>query len=285
MPYTEQFGISRKIEDPKERLRLRKIVQKLAVPEGMGIIMRTIAQGTRARHFVRDLHMLLEQWDEIEARRANNPAPACIFQEPGLIERTARDFLTDEIDQVICDDCRHHGHDPHRRRENLPPRQAPHPLHALRRRPADFRTHQHPEADRRSILPPGLAQVRRLHRHRRDRGAHRHRRQHRPQPRLQGCGQDDSRNQRRGRRRSRPPAPPAQHRRTGRHRLHRHAPPQGPADGLQGHQGAAQARQGQDPGAADFPRRPDGNDPPAPQRIAAGFHVRALPVLPGPRAA
>ncbi len=105
MPFTEQFGISRKIEDPKERQRLRKIVQKLAVPEGMGIIMRTIAQGTRARHFVRDLHMLLEQWDEIEARRANNPAPACIFQEPGLIERTARDFLTDEIDQVMCDDA------------------------------------------------------------------------------------------------------------------------------------------------------------------------------------
>ena len=105
MPYTEQFGISRKIEDPKERARLRKIVQKLQVPEGMGIIMRTVAQGTRARHFVRDLHMLLEQWDEIEARRANNPAPACIFQEPGLIERTTRDFLTDEIDQVMCDDA------------------------------------------------------------------------------------------------------------------------------------------------------------------------------------
>jgi ribonuclease G len=104
MPYTEQFGISRKIEDPKERNRLRKIVQKLAVPEGMGIIMRTVAQGTRARHFVRDLHMLLEQWDEIEARRENNPAPACIFQEPDLIERTARDFLTEDVNQVICDD-------------------------------------------------------------------------------------------------------------------------------------------------------------------------------------
>jgi ribonuclease G len=105
MPYTEQFGISRKIEDPKERLRLRKIVQKLSVPEGMGIIMRTVAAGTRARHFVRDLAMLLEQWEEIEARREANPAPACIFQEPGLIERTARDFLTEEVNQVICDDA------------------------------------------------------------------------------------------------------------------------------------------------------------------------------------
>jgi ribonuclease G len=105
MPYTEQFGISRKIEDPKERQRLRKIVQKLSVPEGMGIIMRTVAQGTRARHFVRDLAMLLEQWDEIEARREANAAPACIYQEPGLIERTARDFLTEEVNQVICDDA------------------------------------------------------------------------------------------------------------------------------------------------------------------------------------
>ena len=105
MPYTEQFGISRKIEDPKERARLRKIIQKLSIPEGMGIIMRTVAQGTRARHFVRDLAMLLDQWEEIEARRAGNPAPACIFQEPGLVERTARDFLTDEINQVLCDDA------------------------------------------------------------------------------------------------------------------------------------------------------------------------------------
>jgi len=105
MPYTEQFGISRKIEDPKERARLRKIVQKLSVPEGMGIIMRTVASGTRTRHFVRDLAMLLEQWDEIESRRASNPAPACIYQEPGLIERTARDFLTEEVNQVICDDA------------------------------------------------------------------------------------------------------------------------------------------------------------------------------------
>jgi ribonuclease G len=71
----------------------------------MGVIMRTVAQGTRARHFVRDLAMLLEQWDEIEARREANPAPACIFQEPGLIERAARDFLTDEVNQVICDDA------------------------------------------------------------------------------------------------------------------------------------------------------------------------------------
>jgi ribonuclease G len=103
MPYTEQFGISRKIDDPKERARLRKIMQRLSVPEGMGIIMRTVASGTRARHFVRDLAMLLEQWREVEQHRDENPAPVCVFREPGLIEKTAHNFLTDEIDQVLCD--------------------------------------------------------------------------------------------------------------------------------------------------------------------------------------
>ncbi|PQJ28680.1 Rne/Rng family ribonuclease [Rubritalea profundi] len=104
MPFSEQFGISRKVDDPKERQRLRRIMQKLQVPEGMGIIMRTVAQGQRARHFVRDLAMLLEQWNEVETKRDSKKAPICTFREPGLIERTARDFLTDEVDQVICDD-------------------------------------------------------------------------------------------------------------------------------------------------------------------------------------
>lgn len=104
MPFSEQFGISRKVDDPKERQRLRAIMQKLQIPEGMGIIMRTVAQGQRRRHFVRDLAMLLEQWREVEERRDNNPAPIDAFREPRLIEKTARDFLTGEIDQIICDD-------------------------------------------------------------------------------------------------------------------------------------------------------------------------------------
>lgn len=104
MPLNDQFGISRKIEDPEERKRLRRIMEKLTVPETMGVILRTVAQGKRARYFVRDLHMLLEQWEEIAARRDSHPAPVRVFEEPGLIERTVRDFLTDEVDEVVCDD-------------------------------------------------------------------------------------------------------------------------------------------------------------------------------------
>ncbi len=103
-PHVDQFGISRKIEDPKERARLRKIMTELNVPEGMGIIMRTVAQGRRKRHFVRDLAMLLEHWDDVIAIRDENKAPVQVYQEPSLVEKTARDLLTDEIDKIICDD-------------------------------------------------------------------------------------------------------------------------------------------------------------------------------------
>ncbi len=104
MPYSEQSGISRKIESPKERDRLRKILKELAVPEGIGVIVRTVGEGQKARYFVRDLAYLLEQWKAIEDAMKTKPAPACVFAEPDLIERTVRDFLTDEIDEVICDD-------------------------------------------------------------------------------------------------------------------------------------------------------------------------------------
>lgn len=104
MPYSDQCGISRKIESPKERDRLRKILKELDIPENMGVIVRTVGEGQRARYFVRDLGLLVEQWRAIEQAMKEKPAPACVFQEPDLIERTVRDFLTDEIDEVICDD-------------------------------------------------------------------------------------------------------------------------------------------------------------------------------------
>ena len=92
MPYSDGSGISRKIEDPKERDRLRKILRALDIPDGMGVIMRTAGEGQRARFFVRDLSLLLEQWAGIEEGKRTKHAPACLFEEPNLIDRTVRDF-------------------------------------------------------------------------------------------------------------------------------------------------------------------------------------------------
>jgi ribonuclease G len=104
MPFTDQSGISRKIDSPKERDRLRQILRELDVPEGMGIIIRTVGEGQKARYFVRDLAYLVEQWRGIEKAMKEKGPASCVFQEPELIERTVRDFLTDEIDEILCDD-------------------------------------------------------------------------------------------------------------------------------------------------------------------------------------
>jgi ribonuclease G len=103
MPFTDQFGISRKIDNPEERQRLRKILNTLEVPDGMGIIIRTVGEGQKARFFVRDLHMLLEQWRKIEEMIDKVSAPQLLLSEPDLIERTVRDFLTDDIDRILVD--------------------------------------------------------------------------------------------------------------------------------------------------------------------------------------
>jgi ribonuclease G len=104
MPFSDRSGISRKIEDPKERDRLRKILRELDIPEGLGVIIRTVGEGQRARYFVRDLRFLLDQWVKVEQRIKDQPAPSRVFEEPDLVERTVRDFLTEEIDEVLCDD-------------------------------------------------------------------------------------------------------------------------------------------------------------------------------------
>src|SRR6201988_593523 len=104
MPFSDRSGISRKIENPKERDRLRKILRDLDVPEGIGVIIRTVGEGQRARYFVRDLRFLLDQWAKVDQAIRDDPAPCQVFEEPDLVERTVRDFLTEEIDEVLCDD-------------------------------------------------------------------------------------------------------------------------------------------------------------------------------------
>ena len=103
MPYSDQCGISRKIEDPKERLRLKKMLQELTIPEGMGVIVRTAGEGKKSRYFVRDLHILLKKWEDISRRMETDRAPSCLYQEPDIVERTVRDFLTEDVDRVLID--------------------------------------------------------------------------------------------------------------------------------------------------------------------------------------
>jgi ribonuclease G len=106
LPNSDQSGISRKIENPEERQRLKKIVRELTIPDGMGVIIRTVGEGQQLRYFVRDLALLLETWEEIQKNIDHKPAPTCVFQEPDLIERTVRDFLTEDVERIVVDSQR-----------------------------------------------------------------------------------------------------------------------------------------------------------------------------------
>jgi ribonuclease G len=69
----------------------------------MGVIMRTVGEGQQKRYFVRDLALLLEEWNQIKQREKSQPAATCIFQEPDVIERTVRDFLTEDVERIVVD--------------------------------------------------------------------------------------------------------------------------------------------------------------------------------------
>jgi len=104
MPYCERIALSSRIENKAERERLRKILSGLELPEGMGLICRTVGEGARSTFFKRDLELLLDYWHKIEEVMGRGKAPAVAFAEQNLIERTIRDFLTDDIDCLMVDD-------------------------------------------------------------------------------------------------------------------------------------------------------------------------------------
>ncbi len=97
-------GISRKIEDEKERLRLKSIMSQLKPPEGIGYIVRTAALKKNKRDLSRDLNSLLRIWKDIRERVETAPPLSLIHKEQDICLRTLRDYFTSEISDVLVDD-------------------------------------------------------------------------------------------------------------------------------------------------------------------------------------
>ena len=103
MPYADHLGLSSKIEGEVERARLRKVLEGLERPEGMGLICRTVGEGRKGVYFKNDLTILLDYWEKIDEALEKGISPALVYREPNLLERTIRDFMTEEIDEIIVD--------------------------------------------------------------------------------------------------------------------------------------------------------------------------------------
>jgi ribonuclease G len=103
MPTVDHVGVSRKIEDEKERERLKNIMTAYK-PEGMGIIVRTAAAGCTPEELERDIHFLVRLWERIQRKSNLLSAPRLIHAEETLMFRTARDMFTAEVDSFVIND-------------------------------------------------------------------------------------------------------------------------------------------------------------------------------------
>ena len=103
MPGSKHRGVSRKIEDEKERKRLKEILHGFKIPDGVGLIARTAANGISKTGLQKDLRYLLRLWENLKKRVKNSSAPALIYRDRDLAIRFLRDHLTSDVREIIVD--------------------------------------------------------------------------------------------------------------------------------------------------------------------------------------
>ena len=96
-------GISRRIEG-EERSQLRDVMNQLTVPAESGVIVRTAGIGRSAEDIQWDLDYLQQLWESITAASDKHPAPFLIYQESNVIIRAMRDYLRQDIGEVLIDE-------------------------------------------------------------------------------------------------------------------------------------------------------------------------------------
>ena len=95
-------GISRRIEGD-DRTELREAMKGLSIPSGMGIIVRTAGVGRGTEELQWDCNYLLQLWKTINEESQKASAPHFLFQESNVIVRAIRDYLRQDVGEVIVD--------------------------------------------------------------------------------------------------------------------------------------------------------------------------------------
>ncbi|MFO7753470.1 MAG: Rne/Rng family ribonuclease [Desulfobacteraceae bacterium] len=103
MPGNETKGISRKIEDEKERKRLLNIINKMNVPEGFGFIVRTAGEKATKTMLVNDLKYLTRIWNSINSKAVKSKTPSLLYREQNFIIRSIRDYFTNDVKEILID--------------------------------------------------------------------------------------------------------------------------------------------------------------------------------------
>lgn len=107
MPFSQHIGISARIEDDKERERLRQAVEHLSAPYhsqyGGGFIVRTLAEGVSEEELAADIPFVYHLWHNLAESLKNAPAPALVYQDLPLFLRTLRDLMRPHVERVRID--------------------------------------------------------------------------------------------------------------------------------------------------------------------------------------
>jgi ribonuclease E len=104
MPGMSKMGISKKIEDEEERMRLRKILDGLKPPKDCGFIIRTAGIGKSKLEIERDLKYLARLWETLKKKIDKDKPPVELYTEGDLVTRTVRDVFTSDVDHITVDD-------------------------------------------------------------------------------------------------------------------------------------------------------------------------------------
>lgn len=102
IPNETGINVSRKIESVKEKARLKSIVN-LMKPVGVGVIVRTEAEGQSEADIQEDLEVLLEKWNNIVTSADSLTPPSLISRDQDLLYRVLREACTDDISEIIVD--------------------------------------------------------------------------------------------------------------------------------------------------------------------------------------
>ena len=103
-PGSSNVGVSRKIENEEERLRLKEVVGNLKIPEDFGIIIRTAAAKASKTVLSKDLNYLFRLWKNIKGSVMKKKSPALLYKERHLVLRSIRDSFTPEVTEILIDD-------------------------------------------------------------------------------------------------------------------------------------------------------------------------------------
>lgn len=103
MPQSARGGVSRRIEDEKERERLAKIVRRINPAKG-ALIARTAAEGASADALASDADYLSETWEDVHRRFLEKKKPGLLYEELDLPLRVARDRLNDSVAEMVIDE-------------------------------------------------------------------------------------------------------------------------------------------------------------------------------------